>query len=214
MFKKMTIAALLGSSALLLGISGTANAETTDGSTVGTTDNAGFYLDANLGYGKVNEKATQVKTDNKGLMYNFDGGYQFNKNLGLEAGYTHFNDVKVGNVRFAKNNYSVDVAVKGILPLGDHFNLFAKAGIARVSTEALTTQSLMGLRNTTGISNINLPNNKTAGGVHNKILPYLGAGVGYSFNQHVSLDVQFAGTPKSGPVPAMYGVTAGVSYLF
>ncbi|OGO94225.1 MAG: hypothetical protein A3F41_03285 [Coxiella sp. RIFCSPHIGHO2_12_FULL_44_14] len=214
MFKKTTIAAVLGSSALLLGILGAANADSTTVDAVGATDNAGFYVDANMGYGKVNEKATQIKTDNKGLMYNFDGGYQFNKNLGLEAGYTHFNDVKVGSTRFGKNNYSVDIALKGILPVGDHFHFFGKAGIARVSTEALTTQSLMGLRDTTGISTINLPSNKSAGGVHNKILPYLGAGVGYSFNQHISLDVQFAGTPKSGPVPSMYGVTAGVSYLF
>ncbi len=88
----------------------------------------------------------------------------------------------------------MDIAVKGIYPIADSgFDVFAKGGIARVSTKA-----------------VNVDNS----GTHHKILPYLGVGAGYSLTKNVGFDVQVAGTPKSGAVPAMYATTAGVNYTF
>ena len=161
----------------------------------------GFYVNGGLGYGKVNAEVENKASDNSsGFVYSAGGGYQFDKYVALEGGYTHYPDVKVAGDTIAKRNSQIYAAVKGILPLKGGFNVFAKAGAARVST--------------TYVPGIEDASGNDLSGSHSKILPYGGVGFGYLVSHNVDFNIQFAGTPKSHNTPAMYAVMAGVSYKF
>lgn len=195
MFKKTTVMAILGTSALLIcsaGIAGTVNSSYTDGTGAAPSNSlSGVYLGTDIGYGKVKQKVSGPgKTKNAGFAYDLTAGYLFNKNVGVEAGYTRFRSVRANGAITSKNNNVVDLAAKGIIPFDNGMNAFGKLGVARVSTHPV-------------------------GGLqHKKVLPYLAVGTGYAVTRNVDLDVQLAGTPKSGKVPAMYAATTGLVYTF
>lgn len=201
MFKKTTFMALVGTSALFLstaGIAGTYNSRDIGPAPVNT--GSGYFISGNIGYGKVKETISNANTDNSGFVYNFNGGYRFNKNFGLELGYTSLPNVKANGRSVAKENSIIDIAAIGRIPFANGFNVFGKAGLARVHTNYVDT-----LTDTDG---------KIYNGDKVKIAPYLGIGAGYAVTQNVELDVQVAGTPKQDTVPAMYAVTGGVAYIF
>jgi len=97
----------------------------------------GVYVGADVGqsYQKVNangSSSTEREVGGKLL-----GGYQLNKNLGVEAGYVNF-----GKVNASSNPSGIDartqsgyVAATGTLPLNEQLSLFGKAGVARNSTK-------------------------------------------------------------------------------
>lgn len=75
------------------------------------------------GIGSVKESDTAYK------LY---GGHQFNKHVGIEAGYTHFGTAEAGTGSSKAN--AIYVAATGTLPLTDTFALIGKAGIANTRT--------------------------------------------------------------------------------
>lgn len=201
MFKKTTFLALVGTSALFITTAGMANTYNTKNIGPAPVDTgAGYFISGNIGYGKVKETITNANTDNKGFVYNFNGGYRFNKNFGLELGYTSLPDVKANGTSVAKDNSIIDIAAVGRIPFANRFNVFGKAGLARVHTNYAATLVDEG--------------GKTHSGDESEIAPYFGVGAGYSLTQNVELDVQLAGTPKRDAVPTMYAVTGGVTYVF
>lgn len=87
---------------------------------VGVTGNSTLNTGSNTG-----EKMTMGSGSQSTLGANI--GYNFSKNLGLEAGYTNF------MAQSASNNAQIgvtDLAVRGTLPLNDTFSLFGRLGIA------------------------------------------------------------------------------------
>lgn len=161
---------------------------------------SGFYLGANLGYGKTNETLENNSTKNKGFVWGADAGYNFNQYLAVEAGYTQMATVKVSGQTLSSENRMFDLVAKGTYPINTQFNIFGKLGAAYTHTK---------LASTIGGASIE------GAGANGAIVPYFGAGVGYNLTKNVSFNVQgFATTKRANVVPAMYGATAGVAYTF
>ena len=108
---------------------------------VAPTERTGFYVDGGLGYGYngVNKDfQTQVKDAGGSLSRGgFAGlvgtGYQFNKNFAVEADYLRMPGAKVKNAGVADETLThnaIAMAVKGMYPVMDNVNAFAKAGVA------------------------------------------------------------------------------------
>lgn len=86
----------------------------------------GFYIDAGGGYVFAEAEDLFGNTvEANGASAMADVGYQFNRYLAAELNYIYLNNLS--------NNNSINwgiIALKGIAPLTDRFNLFAKAGWA------------------------------------------------------------------------------------
>lgn len=163
----------------------------------------GVYVGGNVGYGKFDQTNSGLPAkDLRGFTWNADLGYQFNKYAALETGYTQFHTIKVNTTAGKVNNtlYGVSLLAKGILPVTEQFDLFAKAGAMDLFSKA-----------TTGATT-----SRRA-----RIVPALGLGTSYHVTKNVSLDVQGITTmamkgPHKGSytMPATYAGYAGVSYKF
>ncbi|MCW5588750.1 MAG: porin family protein [Legionellales bacterium] len=152
----------------------------------------GVYVEGNLGYGKVNEKVLgATKQKNHGLAGSVNAGYLFNQNVGVEVGYTRYKNQDFGPGVKGDQNYSMDAALKGILPVGQGFSVFGKVGVASVHHR---------------ISGVT-----TAGTFHRAAL-LVGAGVGYQLTNNLGISAQVNATTKNDQVPAMYLGTVGLTY--
>lgn len=163
---------------------------------------SGIFISGNAGYGqfRVARPANANGYNNKGFAWNGNVGYQFNKYLAIESGFTKFANVKVnGGTTSApvQNTYGIDLLAKGILPINSQFDLFAKAGAMRLSSK------------TTSLAEVN------------RYVPEFGIGTSYAATRHVSVTVQGITTlavKGSGTnaitMPATYAAYAGLSYKF
>lgn len=167
-------------------------------------NSAGYIISGNLGYGKVNYNANtnpplgSTPTNLNGFAWNINIGYQFNPYFALESGYTSFPDITLnpGEVQTS----GLDFLGKGILPINEQFNVFAKAGAMNSFTKA------------------------SAGGItlnRSRVVPEFGIGASYNVNSNVALTLQGITTlPMKGPsggtftMPATYIGYAGASYKF
>ena len=137
-----------------------------------------------------------AKLHKSGFVNNKGGSYQINKHFAIEGGYTAVglgSDIQKTNIQ---KKQMTQFAAKAILPFKNGFNIFGKAGMANISNTD------------DNASNQNSWNN------YNKILPYYGGGLGYNATSNSSFDVQLAGTPKSGALPAINSTTVGFVYDF
>jgi len=94
---------------------------------------SGWYIGASVGQAdmdQVNDKDTSLK---------ILGGYQFNRNLAAEAGYTDFGKTSSGGTEVKATAWE-GVGV-GILPIGDRFGVFGKAGFFWGETKSGGTSS-------------------------------------------------------------------------
>lgn len=91
---------------------------------VGVTGNSALNTGANTG-----EKMSLGGNSQATMGLNI--GYNFSKNLGLEAGYTDFVS-RTPNQQLGVT----DLAVRGTLPLNDTFSLFGRLGLAGYSAPA------------------------------------------------------------------------------
>ncbi len=181
-------------------------------STVASSDNqsffagkdAGVYVSGNIGYGYVNNKNILPRKNRHGFAYSADLGYQFNPYLALELGYLHVNSFKVANTHFS--TAAIDLVAKGIYPINEQFNVFGKAGVARMEDDSSTTS-----------------NNVTVKTTYHKYVPVIGAGVSYNVNDNVSVSLQDVYTFESGKftvagastrMAATNSVLVGATYKF
>lgn len=164
--------------------------------------NVGTYVGVNSGYGKVKASVQNSSKNNKdGFAYGIDGGYMFNQYVGVELGATRFANARFDHGMKQENNYLIDLAVKGVYPITQQFNVFGKLGGAYVHTK-------FDNNNRTGFS-------KSEIGTHHAIRPYLAAGVGYDITSNIAVDFQVATTTKAGnDVPAMMNAMIGATYTF
>ena len=116
-------------------------------------------------YASLNGGVSFVDADTAGFGAGGYLGYQFNPYFAVEGGVTAALSV-FGDVSIA------DVAAKGILPLGDHMTVFAKAGVAytTIRTDFLFI-------------------NASA----SQITPFLGAGLGYALSPSLTITAQYNG---------------------
>lgn len=178
-----------------------------------SNDSAGVFISGDLGYGRLSFDDNTGLSDSKrsGLVWRVAGGYQFNPYIALEAGYTSYPDIKVSasdvqtgetiTGKLATSN--IDLLAKGILPVNDQFDLFAKAGMAYMTYEDSASLTVNGV---TAAS---------ASKTHNRITPEFGIGAAYNITHNVALSIQGLTTlSPSKNYPATYTALAGVSYKF
>jgi OOP family OmpA-OmpF porin len=145
--------------------------------------------------------ATNVDSDGWKPSAKVFGGYEFDKNWAVEAGYTDFRSSDFSytrngaGVRGDADGYGVYVAGKYSIPLNEQFSAYGKLGVA-YSKRKLSAND--GLR---------LEDNDTGA--------YAGLGVEYKLNQNVSFLGEYERYGKSKDYGAKADVlTVGVKYSF
>lgn len=169
-------------------------------STQSSSNAAGVFVSGNLGYGKQDLKNSGLPSkDLRGFAWNASLGYQFNQYVAVEGGYTQFHTIKVNTTPNSTDNtlYGVGLLAKGIYPINDQFDVFAKAGAMdmfnKVAVGATTVRK-------------------------SRIVPAFGIGTSYNVTSNVALTLQGITTLQSKShaytMPATYAAYAGVSYKF
>ena len=161
----------------------------------------GAYIDVSIGAGKVDEKILGASNKNSGFAWNANLGYFFNQNLAAEVGYMSFPQVKSSNTVYIKDNYAIDLALKGKFYINDKTGVYAKAGIAYVSSKYENTSAV-------GISA------QVADGAYRKVTGLFGAGINYYVNDNTYIGVDGALLMKKGQVPEMSIVGLNFGYVF
>jgi len=138
----------------------------------------GVYVDINVGTTIYHENVFGDIGGRAGFSWNLNVGYQFIPYFAAEVGITQYLFEGVAAV------HGIDVAAKGILPIGDRFALFAKLGVIDYL----------------GPFGISL----TA--------PYVGLGMSYAVTPKLDVTVQAQGGVRS--YAQFGNVTAGLSYHF
>ncbi len=159
----------------------------------------GVYMDGGLGWGQVSEKVSGVSNKNSGVAWNGNLGYLFNPMLGAEIGFWSFPRTKVNGTVFTKDNYSVDLSLKGIINVHERFGIYAKAGIAQVTTKFTNTS-------TVGVTSV-------SDGSHSRITGIFGIGASYHIDEHTYFGIEGVATIKRDPVPSMRAVVLTIGYI-
>lgn len=132
-------------------------------------------------------------------------GYQFNSNFATELGWTKFSNVdtkfsgKATQATFATLNVqqgkattktdAIDLVAKGIYPVSDNVNVYAKAGAAYVLSRTNTSETVIQQGKSTLVKG-----NKS----ENKLMPTFGVGASYDFNPNLAADVSYNRIQKVG----------------
>jgi OmpA-OmpF porin, OOP family len=137
---------------------------------------AGWYVGATLGQSKSKDACEDVPDcDDKDTAWRILGGYQFNKNLAVELGYT---DVGEASASAGPFTASIEVAIWELVAVGSwpftpNFSAYGKLGMYRGDTE-LTT-------NAPGISNESESNTDLTYGI----------GVRWDFTKNLGLRAEY-----------------------
>jgi len=200
------VIALLGSVALIVSSASIAGKTTTIApDNMDANNAAGFYISGNLGYGNVDvnlPSVAGVSTSHRGVAWSTAVGYQFNPYVAVEGGYIQFADEKVSvpGSSVTVTTEAADLAVKGIYPINQQFNVFGKAGIAY-----MTHTGVISGGGTTVI----------VADTDHQVVPLFGAGASYNIDENWAVGVQAITTLKSGDnFPATYTGLVGVTYKF
>ena len=164
-----------------------------------TLKSQGVYIDGGFGWGQVSEKVSGASNKNTGIAWNANLGYLFNPMLGAEIGFWSFPRTKANGTVFTKDNYSVDLSLKGIINIHDRFGIYAKAGIAQVTTKFTNTSTI-------GITSV-------SDGSHSRITGIFGIGASYHIDDNTYFGIEGVTTIKRNPVPSMRGVVLTIGYI-
>lgn len=225
MFKKVLSTTVLSVSILA---AMTANAAVPDVTTnVGTS---GIYVTGQIGYADTGSdllvhyyNLPDKQLLNNGLAGRVALGYQFNQNFAVEAGYLHlgsgkvdFEDPTVNNVNTHDTisekikQRAVDLVGKGIIPISSNANVYAKFGVAYISTDIKGTETING----------NPPQNHDLNDYYNiakhNWATEAAVGVSYNITPNLSVDtswthIQPLGNKKPGNINF---VAVGLGYNF
>ena len=142
----------------------------------------GAYVVGGLGYSQLENFSDATAKGNGGLGGMLFAGYNFNRYLGVEAGYrsyakTNYTVDDFPDLTFDYSMYAFTLVGKGYLPLGDAspFNIYVMLGAAQVYGKGnirLTGTDLF-------VSNSN-----------NALLATAGVGVSYNINSHFTTSVE------------------------
>lgn len=158
---------------------------------------AGFYVDGNVGWGKVAPRDIGVTVRGTNAAGNVALGYKINAYLGLEIGGGLYSDVNSDSGKINTNNNFLDAAVKVIVPFGNSFDMFGKLGVAKVHTKWGAT------------------GDDRSGTTYNRPAAIGAIGVGYWFTPNFGVDLQGLGAmPNTNKTPSMYAVSVGLTFVF
>jgi hypothetical protein len=150
--------------------------------------------------------------DRNGLGGRVFGGFNFNRWVGVEAGYAKYaRSIYVGRASGAYSSlryyiHAYDIVAKGYIPWGTSgFNLYALAGMARVvQTENYVNNGVP----TTG--NILMPPNSPYHVYRNR--PLYGLGINYNFKQHLTINVEATQIKNEQSFPNSYNPTPNINF--
>lgn len=175
---------------LLAALAGTAAAQTT-------------YVGGNIGRAEQKITLDGFSEKDHDTGYKVYGGYNFNKNVGLEAGFVDLRKMKLadGSDRLDVHSTALYFAVTGTLPLNDQFSLFAKAGAAR--NEVKVSESGIGYSSSE-------KDHRTTG--------YISVGAAYAIDKNLSVVAEYENFGKAAKGDAgnlkTNMVSVGVRYAF
>lgn len=158
--------------------------------------------------------ATGLSSSDSGnpTKWRLQGGYRFNPNLAVEAGYIDFGKAKYtastsgGSAQGSLKAGGVDVAALLSLPLSDSFSVFGKAGVAAAKVDSRLSASGAVVAASGDAST-------------HVVRPLLGVGALYKLSDHLDLRADYdhvSGLGKSGKTGKMTAnmVSLGVAYNF
>jgi len=168
------------------------------------------YFDGALG----NNGASGLSSHDSGNgnQWRLQGGYRFNPNLAIEAGYLDFGTAKYkanyagGTAHGSLKAGGVDVVGLASIPLSDDFSVFGKAGLVYANVKSSLSAS--------DPAALASDNNSTR-----VLRPLLGVGASYKITQNADLRVDFdhvSGLGKSATTGKMNDnmLSLGVAYHF
>ncbi len=143
--------------------------------------------------------------NSKGVPIRLYGGYNFNANFGVEAGYKNYGKLTYGPVTDAGSTLSMDarfmyVAAKGTIPLGESWSVFGKLGAANGRTRYMEKG---------GQENATLTAKRTS--------PYVGIGAAYLVSKNIALTVELERVGQTRVHDfgfGMSGFSAGARFSF
>ncbi|MFH1817356.1 MAG: outer membrane protein transport protein [Pseudomonadota bacterium] len=154
--------------------------------------------------------ATQTSADSSDTGFKVFGGYQINKYLGFEGGYTQLNDFLaygVGNTALtgrlyqAQGNNAWVLAAVGTLPLTKNLAVFGKFGADSWKTSTRTI-----------ITNTNTADFTRTDSVDRGIDPYYGVGASYALTDNVDVRGEYERYDFGGP--KIDFISAGMAVRF
>lgn len=164
---------------------------------------AGVYVTGQVGYADTGMKSKLPTTNgggNNGIAGRLALGYKITPNVAVEAGFLQLQngETKEG---FSSNQYAMDVAGKGILPVTHNVNVYGKAGVAYLTTR-LQTNGVNG--------------NDALGIAKHKWAPEVAVGMSYDVTSNVNVDTSFThihpvGDNRPGNINFL---AVGVGYTF
>lgn len=127
------------------------------------SQDSGFYVGGAFGKSDQKDicKDVTVSCDKSDTAWKILGGYQFNRILGVEVGYTDLGEVKANGTQ---GGVAIDATSKasawelvavGMLPLGAKFSIYGKAGAYYAKTDNRATAAVPGFSSSGSASDKN-----------------------------------------------------------
>jgi len=171
-------------------------------------DENGFTV--GLNYGKTEAKKycdNITNCDDSDTTPRIEIGYDFNKNWGIELGYTSFGtdfdldtDEGEGNARVTQKANAITLSAIGSLPVNDWFGVFGRIGYARYDTNSNGSINGVRVEDESGNS------------------PFWGAGVKFNLSEQFALRVEYQNyrdlSNRNGHKDDVQGLFAGGVYRF
>ena len=147
-------------------------------------DGQGFYAGVGAGQLSVDTSGdidgTSFSFDDSDTAFRIFGGWQFNENFGLEAGYVDGGsasetiNIEGTDVDFKIDVSGIDLMLRGVLPVGESFFAFAQAGM--IFWDADFKASALGVSESDSDSGEDLA---------------YGAGIGFNFSENAGVRAEY-----------------------
>lgn len=197
----------------------------------------GLYVGGQVGYGSNNSSASSlnassipiaigntqttlsgpanVSVDNDGIAGRAFLGYQFNKYLSLEGGYTQYSDTTINNVYGVRGSDeslfegAIDGVVKGSLPITDRFSLYAKGGVAYAMAQDLGKNDVTSVSSSQSgliyLNDYNTQNNYA-------FRPTYGVGASFDITNRLSTDISWSQIVGGNSIPTTNFAALGLTF--
>lgn len=163
---------------------------------------SGIYIGAALGQAEQTEQcdgaAPGISCDNKDSAWKIFGGFQLNRHFAVELGYANLGETtaSAGAVSATDEATAFEFVALGMLPIGDRFAIFGKAGLYRGELERTS----------------NNPGVQT--GTNEQTDFTFGVGVRFDITHNIGLRAEWQRYVDLGEITDVDLITLGVQFKF
>lgn len=171
---------------------------------------AGVYVTGQVGYADtgMKSKVTAGRAGNDGIAGRLALGYKITPSVAMEIGFLQLQNgetITSDRSTVSSNQYALDIAGKGILPITHNVNLYGKVGAAYLTTRLTSSVD-------EGTANIN----DVVGIAKHKWAPEVAVGMSYDVTSNINVDTSFThihpvGNNRPGNINFL---AVGVGYTF